>query len=468
MRGASAFRETTANPPSASDLDALASAAVSDEVLSEAIKSVDQSAFSVIGANQRALVGLRTNLHVKVDAVAGKVEIEMTSKFPHEASRLVDSVINTLLSSNNPAINLGDGSATQNLKSIYLGIPANPDVNPIGPSRSMLLLTAAGAGLILGIALVLVRASLDRRIVSPAQILEWTGLQTAGFLPTLPRRSSPAGRSLAAHIDPTSEAAHSCRALLLNLFGGRVNEQRGSVLVTSPSPGEGRSTVALNLAATLALAGEPVLLVDADMHSPIQHKLLTQADAQLGFCEALDNPSAATEFVRSTHVPNLFLLPRGNLSSTSAARLHGRNAGVVINELRSRYRYILFDSGPVLTNPDTTALAVRCNATILVLNAQKTSLQKAAQAKQLLTRHREGVGGDRERSTQRPAPGQLHRRCAAACAAPRRRRIVLQRSRLRIGCVALAALQPIDRELLTIDAVLFHVCGCLRRQHERC
>ncbi len=373
----------------------LADAAYSDEILSNAVEYIDASELSVFGSEHESIAALRSKLHATVHASAGKLEIVLISKYPHEASRVVDGVIEALLSQERLKMNRGQGLSGLDQNAIYRAIPANPDVGPIGASPELLMALAAAFGLVLGIAIVLIRATLDRRVASPSQILRMTGLQTAGYLPSLSRRASPAAQSLAAHIDPTSEVAISCRALLMNLLGGEVSQQRGSVLITSPSRGEGRSTVVLNLAATLALTGECVLLVDADMRCPIQHKLLTQPESLLGFCEALDNPTAAAEFVCSTHVPNLFLLPCGKPSSSAAARLQGRAVTDVIHQLRSAYRYVLFDAGPVLENPDTVALAARSNATILVLSAKRTNMEKAVEAAIFLRTSRSEVEGRR-------------------------------------------------------------------------
>lgn len=179
----------------------------------------------------------------------------------------------------------------------------------------------------------------------------------------------------------------TCRSLLLNLFGANISRQAGSILVTSPSRGEGCSTVVLNLATTIAMAGESVLLVDVNFHEPILHKIFGDNNPSPGFYDGLDNPLSAREFIRPTHIENLHLLSCGKPSSAAAAKLQSNALSDVIKELVGSYRYVMFDAGAGLGNPGTTALAARCRATLLVMHATRTTLSSAATCEHLLKMH---------------------------------------------------------------------------------
>jgi capsular exopolysaccharide synthesis family protein len=366
----------------------LIDAVSSVNVLSDAVRRMNDSQYAILGTAGDPVRILREELHVRYDSAGSRLIIGLDSPFPHQGAAIVNAVIESLLTPHSSDAGGAIAAAIIDPQSVVQVNSATADVQPAGLPPSLMIVLSAGVGLLLGIAIAIFRGARDRRIQSPGQIKNVTGLRTAGYLPLLSSKLSQAGRGLAAHIDPNSEAAVLCRSLLLKLFGTTVSQQAGSLLVTSPAGGEGRSTVALNLAVTLALAGESVLLVDADIQSPILHKLFSDSDSSLGLCEALDNPPAASDFVRPTHVNNLSLLSCGKASSSAAAKLQSQSLADVMSKLRENHRYVIYDAGPVLGNPDTLAVASRCNATLLVFHAQRTDLASAAEARHLLKQNR--------------------------------------------------------------------------------
>jgi capsular exopolysaccharide synthesis family protein len=361
--------------------------ALSPEALSKVVRKLNGSQSALLETQDDPVAALRRQLSMDVDVAADKIVIGVDSPFPHEAAAAVNAVVGMMVDPHYPRAGLLDSTAVIDPAMVSRIEPASAHVTPIGVSWREMLAISVGAGLVLGTVISLYRG---QRIFSPHQIEEVIGLRSAGYLPRVSRKLSLAGRSLAAHTDPTCEVAVQCRSWLLRLLKGKLHNQNGALLVTSSSRGEGRSTVALNLAATLALTGENVLIVDADIHSPIIHKLLGQADVSLGFCEALDNPSAASDFVRQTHIDNLGLLSCGNPSTATAAKMQGDSLVMLMSTLHGRYRYVVFDGGPLLGNPDALALASHCGAALLVCHAQRTTMVKAVEAARYL---RDTAGG---------------------------------------------------------------------------
>ncbi len=374
-------------PPAVLSAD-LIDAVSSVNVLSDAVRRMNDSQYAIFGTIGDPIGALREQLHAKYNSAAERLVISLDSPFPHQGAAIVNAVIESLLTPHKSDAGGAIVPATIDPQSVVQINSATADVQPAGLPAPLMILLSAGAGLLIGFLIAIYRGARDRRIQSPGQIKQTTGLRTAGYLPLLSSKLSQAGRGLAAHIDPNSEVAVLCRSLLLKLFGTTVSQQAGSLAVTSPAGGEGRSTVALNLAVTLALAGESVLLVDADIQSPILHKLFSDSDSSLGLCEALDNPLAASDFVRPTHVRNLSLLSCGKASSAAAAKLQSRSLADVMSKLRENHRYVIYDTGPVLGNPDTLAVASRCNATLLVFHAESTDLASATEARLLLKQNR--------------------------------------------------------------------------------
>jgi capsular exopolysaccharide synthesis family protein len=383
VRGTIEFRPQGRSSRGADLIDAV----YSSDVLSNALRQTSGLTLGVMrGADPVA--ALREQLRVKFDFPNNRLEIGLSSSYRHQAAQTVNAVMDALLKQRKAGTKDSAGALVVDPETLSAVSSATADVAPIGWSISLSLLVSAMIGLPLGLAVALYRGLVDRRIGSPEQIQERAGICTAGYLPTMPSGSSPAGRGLASYIDPTSEVAVRSRSLLLQLLGAKVSRRSGSLLITSPAAGEGRSTVALNLAATVAMTGESVLLVDADLQSPVLHKMFSDVNASPGFCDALDNPSIAGELVQATHVKGLDVLVCGKPSSAAAAKLQSKSLKEVLATLRDKYRYVLFDGGPVFDNPDTLALAVRCDAVLMVLHAQRTDLAAAAQATKLLKRRR--------------------------------------------------------------------------------
>jgi capsular exopolysaccharide synthesis family protein len=363
----------------------LAKAARSADVLSSAVRQTKEFRFAILGTGD-PMAALQGQLWVRVDTSIDQLEVGLDSPFPHQAATVVNAVINSLLTSYQANGGAEKAPIIDPLMVAKVNA-ATVDVWPKGLSPAIAILISSGVGLILGIVLALYLGISDRRVHSPGQIEEALGLRTAGYLSLLSSKLSPAGRGLATYVDPTSEAAMQCRSLLPRIFGGDVGQKSGLLLIASPSRGEGRSTVALNLAAMLAMADVSVVLVDADIQSPTLHKFLEARDSAQGLCEALENPAAVNEFVRPTHVNHLHLLSCGKPSAAATAKLQGMAMEEVLANLRKKYSYVLLDSGPVLGNPVTLALASRCETTLLVFQAQRTKLADADECRKVLNRH---------------------------------------------------------------------------------
>lgn len=364
-------------------LEQLSDAARSDEVLAGAVRRLDLSQLGIIGIGSDAVQSLRHMLKIQTSIANDELDIRLDSPFPHQAAKIVNAVLASLASATKTDAATGRTTQLIDPTTVAQCDLASGDVAPDGLTPVEMISIAGACGAILAFFTELVFGSAYQQIRSPGQILERTGLRTAGHLPILPERSA-AGRGLATYIDPSSEGALLYRSLLLNLFGANVSRQAGSLLVTSPYSGEGSSTVAVNLATTIAMTGESVLLIDVNFARPVLHKIFGDNNPSPGFYDGLDNPHSVREFIRPTHIENLHLLPCGKPSSVSAAKLQSSVPSDILKQLTGLYRYVMFDGGPALGNPDTAALAARCRATLLVLHATRSSLSAAAQCHQIL------------------------------------------------------------------------------------
>jgi capsular exopolysaccharide synthesis family protein len=152
-----------------------------------------------------------------------------------------------------------------------------------------------------------------------------------------------------------------------------------SFLVASSIPGEGKSTVSVNLAITLAAAGSRTLLVDGDLRRGCLHQYF-ECVATPGLSAVLRGEITAPEVIIATRQENLFLLPRGNAIQEASELYLGKPTDEFLKRVYAEFDYIVIDSAPVLAKEDTASLAPKIDATLFVVRAGITSLRAARSA----------------------------------------------------------------------------------------
>ena len=187
-----------------------------------------------------------------------------------------------------------------------------------------------------------------------------------------------------------SPVAESYRSLWTNIQFARVNGEVKTILVSSAGPGEGKSLTIANLAITMARMGAKTLLVDTDLRRPRLHRIFQQ-EREPGLSDFLvgngDEPADFSDFVRTTAVENLYLLPSGKRPPNPAELLSSARKRQLVEELRSEYDMILFDSPPVVPVTDATVLASEiADMVLLVVRSGETKREVAQKAQELLER----------------------------------------------------------------------------------
>jgi capsular exopolysaccharide synthesis family protein len=183
------------------------------------------------------------------------------------------------------------------------------------------------------------------------------------------------GAEILVHNDPQGVLADRCRFLRANLRPLWSEEKLKSLLITSPFPHDGKSTVALNLAIVLAERGtRKVLLIEADLHHPTLTKRLGLEHHKLpGFAECLEgamsNPLSA---IRRVEPIGIHLLPAGSTNSHPTELLQSDAVLRIMRSFREHFDWVLVDSPPVKPLSDALLLRQRTDATLLVIRAGRT------------------------------------------------------------------------------------------------
>ena len=248
--------------------------------------------------------------------------------------------------------------------------PARAPSTPVRPRPLVNGLLAAVAGGLLALGFVLVIEYLDDTVKSQEQIEEGVGLSTLGAIANI-RGGEPRERLIAFHTprDPISEAY---RVLRTNLSFAAIDEGLHTMVVTSGSPGEGKSTTVINLAAVTAQTGKSVIVVDSDLRRPMQHKHLDVPNSAGLTTALLDTETPLRAYLQNTKIPNLRVLTSGPIPPNPAELLNSQRMGQIIQQLRDEADTVIFDTPPTLTVADATIMAPQVDGCILVVQAAQT------------------------------------------------------------------------------------------------
>ena len=286
---------------------------------------------------------------------------------------------------------------------------------PSRPNLSLNLPLGLLVGFVAGVGLILFRERTDVSIRVPGSIPLYLNLRELGVIPSakadpdlvvtgrrmpksLPASASLSSRTanapgvqvlesveLATWNRKASLVAESFRATLTSILSsGQNGHVRQVILVTSPSPQEGKSTVITNLAIALAEINQRVLLIDADLRRPRLHTVLNQANTW-GLSDLLREKTPFEDYPpealgRKTHIPRLFFLPSGPGSANVSRLLHSARMPELLNRLRNDYDAVVIDTPPVLRVADARIVSPLVDAVILVFRAGQTTREAAAMA----------------------------------------------------------------------------------------
>jgi capsular exopolysaccharide synthesis family protein len=173
----------------------------------------------------------------------------------------------------------------------------------------------------------------------------------------------------------TSSATEAFRAIRTQIIIMMRQRKLRHLVITSTGPGEGKSTIAANLALVTARAGHRVLLVDADLHRPQLHDIFAVANTP-GLAELLQDADRQTidaallqRFCQPSGIPNLQLLPAGHLGVDGAEIFAGESMRAAVATFASEYELVIYDSPPVLSVADPTVLAAFADGVLLIVRA---------------------------------------------------------------------------------------------------
>ena len=261
----------------------------------------------------------------------------------------------------------------------------------IRPGLARIMWMGFAAGLLVGLGILFIIDRLDDRIES---FHEFRALFKENLLGQIPREDA-AGELGLLHPDDSRHALLECfRTLRSSIIFLPVDGVRPkTLLITSATPGEGKTTVSSNLAISFAFSGAKTLLVDADLRRGRLHEAFGLEGEHPGFSKVLQQRIPWREAIVPTHIEHLHLLPRGRPLAHPAEHFLSKTADTFLQDVYAEYDYIIFDSAPVMAADDALSFAPKIDGTIFVLRFATSSSRLSRKAIDLMVQRQVNLLG---------------------------------------------------------------------------
>ena len=293
-------------------------------------------------------------------------------------------------------------SAALQSSNIRVVDPAMIPSYPSRPAKGRNVALAFLVGLVGGIGLAILREYMDNTVKTPDDVETLARLPSLAVVPAFEDSPSDArsrktlgeaiGNGHSRHVElvaqhlPKSQMSEAFRALRTALLLSQAGSPPQVILVTSALPREGKTTAAANLAVTLAQLGDRTLLIDADLRKPGVGRLLNMTSGKYAGLSSYLAGVSSLELVTVQHpaIPNLSAIPTGPLPPNPADLLSSHKLADAIAELRTKFKFIVIDTPPVMAATDAVILSVQADGVLLVVRSGETPKEAFTRTRDLL------------------------------------------------------------------------------------
>jgi succinoglycan biosynthesis transport protein ExoP len=293
-------------------------------------------------------------------------------------------------------------SASLRSSNIRVVDPAMIPSTPSRPAKARNVALAFLVGLVGGIGLALMREYLDNTVKTPDDVETLSRLPSLAVVPQFAGSNGNGKRhgllqgfssnghdkriELVAQHLPKSQMSEAFRALRTSILLSQADHPPQVILVTSALPREGKTTAAANLAVTLAQLGDKTVLVDADLRKPGVGRLLNLVGGKYAGLSSYLAGVSSLDLVSVPHpaIPNLVAIPTGPLPPNPADLLSSHKLVEAIAELRTKFKFIVIDSPPIMAATDAVILSVQADGVLLVVRSGETPKEAFTRTRDLL------------------------------------------------------------------------------------
>ncbi|PYY33825.1 chromosome partitioning protein [Curtobacterium sp. MCJR17_055] len=344
--------------------------------------------FAAVATGARVLqpvideLGLRMTSNELAEKVATQtpidsviIDITVTDGSPTNASAIANAVGASLADVVTGTLETpsADGTSPFRIETVQ---PALVPEAPATPRVVSNLVGGLALGLLAGLAAAAVRIALDTRLEGRVDIEETGGAPVLG---EVPYHRDFRDRPLAVHSDPLAPRSEAFRRLRTNLRFLELGRDSKSFVVTSSLPGEGKSTVAVNMALALAEDDQRVVLVDGDLRRPRVAEMMG-VEGAVGLTDVLIGRAELQDALQPWGRGNLVVLPSGQVPPNPAEMLSSTGMTAILADLEARFDVIVIDAPPLLPVADAAILGRIAGGALLVAATRRTSRKHFAQA----------------------------------------------------------------------------------------
>ena len=360
------------------------------------IVDILESDFREARERETMLTGLLDQQKVAANQMAEKlVEYNILKREAEALKTLYDGLMTKLKET---AI-----SASLRSSNIRVVDPAMIPSTPARPAKTRNVALAFLVGLVGGIGLALMREYLDNTVKTPDDVETLSRLPSLAVVPQFAGSNGNGRRhgllqgfssnngldkriELVAQHLPKSQMSEAFRALRTSILLSQADHPPQVILVTSALPREGKTTAAANLAVTLAQLGDKTVLVDADLRKPGVGRLLNLTGGKYAGLSSYLAGVSSLDLVSIPHpaIPNLVAIPTGPLPPNPADLLSSHKLVEAIAELRTKFKFIVIDSPPIMAATDAVILSVQADGVLLVVRSGETPKEAFTRTRDLL------------------------------------------------------------------------------------
>ena len=246
--------------------------------------------------------------------------------------------------------------------------------SPAKPNKKLNILLGLVLGLFGGTGLAFFIEYLDNTIKTPEEAEERFGIPMLGVIEICKfSKAGEVGEELISLYEKHSANVESFKGLRTSVLLSSPEKPPKNILVTSMMPGEGKTTIAANLAVTIAQAGQRVLLIDGDMRKPKLHKIFKLESGLGGLSTYLAGAASSEEIFQHGPLASLSIISSGPLPPNPSELLTSARLKALLNEVRDKYDTIIFDSAPIISVTDSLIISRAVDGVIVVTRAAATT-----------------------------------------------------------------------------------------------
>ena len=314
-----------------------------------------------------------------IDAELASLGTEDTSRDQLENRKAQYQQSLTYLTQSYEAVRLAEMQTTSSLSQVE---PAIVPTYPVAPQARTNTILAAIVGFMIAVGIVFLIEVLDDTLKDPEEASRQLGLPILGFI----AHHSSSEETPVTITEPRAPVAEAFRSLRTNIQFASVDRAIHSLLVTSPSPADGKTTVVTNLGVVMAQGGRSCVLVDSDLRRPRIHRFLRLSNRR-GISELfVQNQIHLDGSVQKTEIAGLNVLTSGSLPPNPSELLGSEKMLEIIHQIEGGSDLVIVDTPPVLAVTDAAVLAPRMDAVILVVKPGVTKFMAVKQAVEQLRR----------------------------------------------------------------------------------